>query len=170
VRWNATSCSSTTRRSDTKAITSRPSRCREQALAEALDARLLNDYGYLLACHAQRELRRAVDLYEQAIELDPRYDKPHYQLLSVRASLRDSEVSVALCERRLAAAPGELREYRFLATACVLAHAYARAVVVADAGLELAPEHAQLIAARGEEGRPGRRRRSARRLAARARA
>ena len=59
-------------------------------------------------------------------------------------------MSVALCERRLAAAPGELREYRFLATACVLAHAYARAVVVADAGLELAPEDAQLIAARGE--------------------
>jgi tetratricopeptide (TPR) repeat protein len=122
----------------------------ERALGEASDARLLNDYGYLLACHGQRELRRAVELYERAIELDPSYDKPHYQLLWTRASLRDPEVSVAFYERRLAAAPGEPREYRFLAHAYLLAHAFVRALEVADAGLELVPADAQLITARGE--------------------
>jgi tetratricopeptide (TPR) repeat protein len=122
----------------------------EKLLGEAPDARLLNDYGYLLECHGQRELRRAVELYERAIELDPGYDKPHYQLISVRAGLRETELSVALYERRLAAAPSEPREYRFLATSYVLAHAYTRALEVADAGLELVPDDAQLIAARGE--------------------
>jgi tetratricopeptide (TPR) repeat protein len=122
----------------------------EQALAEAPDARLLNDYGYLLECHAHRELRRAVELYERAIELDASYDKPHYQLLSARAALRDSELSVALHERRLAAAPSEVREYRFLAIAHLLAHAYAKVLEVVDVGLELEPDDAQLIAARGE--------------------
>src|SRR6266545_4214471 len=57
----------------------------ERALAEAPDARVLNDYGYLLECHGRRELRRAVELYERAIELDPGYDMAHYQLISARA-------------------------------------------------------------------------------------
>ena len=38
----------------------------EQALAEAPDARLLNEYGYPLECHGRRELRHAVELYERA--------------------------------------------------------------------------------------------------------
>jgi tetratricopeptide (TPR) repeat protein len=122
----------------------------EQALGEAPDARLLNDYGYLLECHGRRELRRAVELYERAIELDPGYDKPHYQLISARAGLLEPELSVALYERRLAATPGKPREYRFLVTAHLLAHTYARALEVVDAGLELMPDDAQLIAARGE--------------------
>lgn len=53
-------------------------------------------------------------------------------------------------EPRLAAAPDEPREYRFLANAYVLTQAYARAREVADAGLELLPDDAQLIALRGE--------------------
>ena len=36
----------------------------ERALAEALDARVLNEYGYLLECHGRRELRRAVEQYD----------------------------------------------------------------------------------------------------------
>jgi hypothetical protein len=32
---------------------------------------VLNDYGYLLECHGRRELRRALELYERAIDLDP---------------------------------------------------------------------------------------------------
>jgi tetratricopeptide (TPR) repeat protein len=59
-------------------------------------------------------------------------------------------VSVAFYEPRLAAAPDEVREYRFLAHAYLLTHAYARALEVADAGLELLADDAQLIAARGE--------------------
>jgi tetratricopeptide (TPR) repeat protein len=122
----------------------------EQALAEGLDARLLNDYGYLLECHGRRELRRAVELYEQAIDLDPGYDKPHYQLISARAGLQEQEVAVALYERRLAASPGEIRENRFLANAYLKAHQYAQAMEVVDAGLEVVPDDAVLVALRGE--------------------
>ncbi len=122
----------------------------EQALANAPDARLLNDYGYLLECHGRRELRRAVDLYEQAIELDSDYDKPHYQLISAQAGLLQPEVPVALYEQRLAASPDELREHRFLATAYLHAHAFERALGAVEAGLKLAPDDAALVAIRGE--------------------
>jgi tetratricopeptide (TPR) repeat protein len=60
----------------------------EQALAEAPDARLISDHGYLLYCHARNEMRRAVEQFERAIELDPRYDKPHHQLIAARAGCR----------------------------------------------------------------------------------
>jgi tetratricopeptide (TPR) repeat protein len=122
----------------------------EEAVAEAPDARLLNDYGYLLACHGRRELARAVELYERAIELDPGYDKPHYQLISAQAGLQHSRRSVAFYERRLAASPGALREHRFLASAYLHAHAFDRALTVVEAGLELAPDDALLYETRGE--------------------
>src|SRR5919197_6605419 len=73
----------------------------EQALTQAPDARVLNDYGYLLECHGRRELRRAVELYERAIELDPAYDKPHFQLIFAHAGLQQPEVAVAMYEQRL---------------------------------------------------------------------
>jgi tetratricopeptide (TPR) repeat protein len=122
----------------------------EQALAEGEDARLLRDFGYLLECHGRNELRQAVALYERAIELDPTDDKPHYQLISARAGLREPELAVDLYERRLAASPGGVREHRFLAQAYLAAHDYAKAGRVADAGLALAPDDAALIASRGE--------------------
>jgi tetratricopeptide (TPR) repeat protein len=122
----------------------------EQALTEAPDARLLNDYGYLLECHGRRELRRAVELYERAIALDPGYDKPHYELISARAGLQEPELPVAIYERRLAASPGEVREHRFLATAYLRAHAHDRALAVVEAGLELLPVDAALVALRGD--------------------
>jgi tetratricopeptide (TPR) repeat protein len=122
----------------------------EQALTEANDARLLNEYGYLLECHGRRELRRAVELYERAIALDPGYDKPHYQLISARAGLQEPELPVAIYERRLAASPGEVREHRFLATAYLRAHAYDRALAVVEAGLDLLPVDAALVALRGD--------------------
>jgi tetratricopeptide (TPR) repeat protein len=121
-----------------------------RALAEAPEARLLNDYGYLLACHASRELRRAVELYERAIALDPGYDKPHYQLISARAALQEPELAVAVYEQRLAVSLGEVREHRFLATAHLRAHAHERALEVVEAGLELAPDDAALLELRGE--------------------
>lgn len=122
----------------------------EQALAEAPDARVLNGYGYLLYAHASRELRRAVELYERAIALDPGYEKPHYQLIVARAALQDQDVAVQMYEQRLADAPGELREHRFLATAYLSAHSYEQALAVAEAGLRLAPDDAALVAMRGE--------------------
>jgi tetratricopeptide (TPR) repeat protein len=122
----------------------------ERALAEEADAHLLNDYGYLLSCHASRELRRAVELYERAIELDPGYDKPHYQLISARAALQDQELAVASYERRLAASPRAVREHRFLAGAYLRAHASRRALEVVEAGLELAPDDGALVELRGE--------------------
>ena len=122
----------------------------ERALAERPDARVLNDYGYLLECHGRRELRRAVELYEQAIELDPAFDKPHYQLISVRAALQEQGIAVSSYEQRLASSPDEVREHRFLATAYVAAHAYEQALRVAEAGLRLAPDDAALVALRGD--------------------
>jgi tetratricopeptide (TPR) repeat protein len=122
----------------------------EQALAANADARTLNDYGYLLQCHGRRALRRAVELYERAIELDPAYDKPHYQLISAHAGLQQPEVAVAKYEQRLAGAPSAVREHRFLASAYLEAHAYQQAAEIVEAGLELAPDDAALIELRGE--------------------
>jgi tetratricopeptide (TPR) repeat protein len=122
----------------------------EQAIAETDDAELLTGYGYLLESHARNELRRAVALYERAIELDPDDDKPHYQLIGACAGLREPEHAVALYERRLEAEPKAVREHRFLAQAYLAARAYARALDVVAAGLALSPDDAALIAARGE--------------------
>src|SRR5262245_34406822 len=112
----------------------------ERAIAEASEPRVLSDYGYLLYAHARRELRRAVELYEQAIALDPGYDKPHYQLIVARAALQEPELAVRTYETRLRAAPGELRAHRFLATAYLSARAFERALSVVVAGVELDPD------------------------------
>ena len=122
----------------------------ERAIAEAEDARLLTGYGYLLESHGRNELRQAVGLYERAIELDPDDDKPHYHLIGARAGLREPERAVALYEQRLAGSPESLREYRFLGHAYLTAHAYTRALEIAEAGLGLAADDAVLIAVRGE--------------------
>lgn len=122
----------------------------EQALAEAPDARLLNDYGYSLYCHGRNELQRAVEQYERAIEFDPGYDKPHYQLIAARASLEEPELPIAEYQQRLAAHPGEVREHRFLANAYLRAHAFGKALDVVEAGLRLAPRDAALTVLRGE--------------------
>jgi tetratricopeptide (TPR) repeat protein len=122
----------------------------ERDVAEAPNARVLNDYGYLLECHGRHELRRAVELYERAIDLDPGFDKPHYQLICARAGLQETELPVAVYERRVAESPGEVREHRFLANAYLRAHDYQRARRVVDAALELAPHDAALLALRGE--------------------
>jgi tetratricopeptide (TPR) repeat protein len=122
----------------------------EQALREAPDARALTDFGYLLYGHARRELRRAVELYERALELDPAYDKPHYQLILARVALQEPELAVRMYEERLRVSPGEVREHRFLATACLNARAFERALAVVESGLELAPDDGALVAMRGE--------------------
>jgi tetratricopeptide (TPR) repeat protein len=121
----------------------------ERALAEEVDAGVLNQYGYLLECHGRHELRRAAALYERAIELDPDYDKPHYQLISARAGLQEPEISVAMYELRVADSPTEVREHRFLANAYLSAHEFRKANDVVDAALRIEPEDAALLALRG---------------------
>jgi tetratricopeptide (TPR) repeat protein len=122
----------------------------ERALAEGEDAQVLNDYGYLLVCHARRELRLAAEAYGRAIELDPDSDKPHFQLISARASLLEPDRGVSDYEARLATAPDSVREHRFLAQAYLLAHDWTKALETVEAGLELAPGDAALVAMRGE--------------------
>jgi tetratricopeptide (TPR) repeat protein len=122
----------------------------ERALAGEHDARDLTDYGYLLESHARLELRRAVELYERAIELDPSDDRPHYQVISARAGLQEPELPIATYEQRVARSPDDLREYRFLATAHLSAHAFGQARDAVAAGLALAPDDGPLVAMRGE--------------------
>src|SRR2546428_3790277 len=122
----------------------------EQALADAPDPQLLLEFGYLLECHGRNSIRRAVERYERAIELDPSSDKPHYQLITARAGLLEAELPVAMYERWHAASPGEVRAHRFLAQAYLMAHAYTKALETAEAGLELAQNDPALIANRGE--------------------
>jgi tetratricopeptide (TPR) repeat protein len=95
-------------------------------------------------------LRQAVKLFERAIELDPGYDKPHYQLIAARASLEESELAVARYEERLATSSGEVREHRFLAASYLRAHAFGRALQTVEAGLELARDDPTLVELRGE--------------------
>ena len=121
----------------------------EEALAGEHEARDLSDYGYLLECHARLELRRAVELYERAITLDPSDDRPHYQLISARAGLQEPELPIASYEQR-ASRSDDVREYRFLATAYLSAHAFERTRDAVEAGLALAPDDGPLVAMRGE--------------------
>jgi tetratricopeptide (TPR) repeat protein len=122
----------------------------EQAVAGGGDPQLLLEYGYLLECHARNELRQAVARYRRAVELDPDFDKAWYQLIHALAALGDSDEMIALHQRRLAEAPQELREYRFLAEAHLVAGRSAEAREVIDAGLRLAPDDRMLLSQRGE--------------------
>ena len=122
----------------------------EHAVAGEQVARDLRDYGYLLESHARRELRRAVELYERAIQLDPGDDKSHYQLISARAGLQEPELPIATYEQRVTRSPDDVRQYRFLTSAYLRAHAFEQARDTVEAGLALAPGDAPLVAMRGE--------------------
>jgi Flp pilus assembly protein TadD len=122
----------------------------EQALAAAPDAQLFLEYGYLLECHGRWALRQAVEQYRRAVELDPDADKPRYQLIRALAAVSDTEEMVTLYTRRLASAPEDARQYRFLAAAHLAAGKHGEARAVLDAGLELTPADRMLIAQRGE--------------------
>jgi Tfp pilus assembly protein PilF len=122
----------------------------EQAARNGADPETLKDYGYLLECHARNLLRRAVEQYERAIELDPEFDKPRYQLISARAGLQESELPIVEYEKKLEAAPEQIRWHRLLASAYLSAHEYDRARNVVDRGLALEPDDAMLIESRAE--------------------
>lgn len=114
------------------------------------DPLLLRQYGYLLECHGRYTIRRAVEQYERAMAIDPDADKVRYQWIAAKASLSEQEHAIALQRRRAAAAPGSLRELRFLAAAYLADHDYAAAADVISTGLELAPGDWALITDRGQ--------------------
>ena len=122
----------------------------EQAIADAPDAEVVRDYGYLLECHGRYALRAAVTHYEQAIELDPAADKTRYQLISARAALGESDVEVARYRTQLVASPTDVRTHRLLAAAHLAARDYQEAGRVVDAGLQLAGDDRRLVEYRGE--------------------
>ena len=84
------------------------------------------------------------------MEVDPDQDKTHYQLISARAAAYGGYESTVIYRSRLAAAPDDVREYRFLACAYLADHDYPSAGQVVDAGLRLAPGDPQLLEFRGE--------------------
>jgi tetratricopeptide (TPR) repeat protein len=122
----------------------------EEALADGDDPTLLLDYGYLLECHGRHSIRHAVTRYERAIELEPTWDKPHYQLIAARAALLETDRATASYRERLATSPRDVREHRFLAGALLAARAYEEARSVVEAGLRLAPSDPALIERPGD--------------------
>ncbi len=114
------------------------------------DARLHLEYGYLQECHGKNLIRAAAGCYERAIELDPGWDKPHYQLIFARSALHESERVIELYKQRLAAAPDQIREYRFLAGAHLRSGALDEAGRVIAAGRKLEPDDDMLLAAEAE--------------------
>jgi tetratricopeptide (TPR) repeat protein len=123
----------------------------EEALAaNPADPRLAFEYGYLIECHGRNELLAAARAYERAIDLAPAWEKPRYQLISVRAARFDSDEAVATYRRRLAESPNDVNEYRYLAYAYLFAHQPKRAEETIRAGLALAPHDATLTYQLGE--------------------
>jgi tetratricopeptide (TPR) repeat protein len=118
--------------------------------AEGDNARLLLEYGYLQECRGRFALRTAAARYEHAIVLAPDWDKPRHQLIGVQAALQRTDQAIALYQRRLAEAPDEPREYRFLAQAYLVAQEPGRAEQVVHAGLRLAPDDSVLLEQLGE--------------------
>jgi tetratricopeptide (TPR) repeat protein len=114
------------------------------------DAALLRQYGYLLACHGRITIRRAIEQYQRSIDLSPDDDQVQYMWIGAKAALFEAEDAITRYQDRVAAAPGEVRELRFLAYAYLVAHEFDAAKDVIDAGLALAPDDVGLICDRGE--------------------
>ena len=100
----------------------------EQALAGgAADARTLNGFGYLQECHGRRDLRAAADCYERAIEADPQWPKPHWQLILALSTLGENDRLIERYRQRLDAAPTDPLAHAFLASAYLYARDYEHA-------------------------------------------
>jgi tetratricopeptide (TPR) repeat protein len=123
----------------------------EQALAEGrADARTLNNFGYLQECHGRLSLQAAVECYERAIEADPEYDKPHWQLIGAMTALGRADQLVSRYRQALAEAPSELRWYKFLTSAYLSARDYDHAAEVIRDGLARFPGDASLTEQEGD--------------------
>jgi Flp pilus assembly protein TadD len=99
----------------------------------------------LLECHGRRAIRAGADAYRRAIELEPNWAKPRYQLLPASAALGEPEQAsrpvVLVSPRR----PPMLEAHRLLASAYLVTHRFGEADEVARAGLALASEDAELM-------------------------
>jgi tetratricopeptide (TPR) repeat protein len=93
---------------------------------------------------------RAADRYAQAIAVDPRYDKPHWQLIDALVALGDAENAVDRYRRMVAGAPGEVRGYRFLACAYRYAGDFEWAAQVIREGVDLVPDDPSLVEQQGD--------------------
>jgi tetratricopeptide (TPR) repeat protein len=123
----------------------------EAALAEGTDdPQVLHEYGYLQECHGRNAIRAATALYRQAIELAPDWAKPRFQLMFGSAALFEPDEAVATYSQRLASAPGDIREYRYLASAYLNARAFGDAEMVIRRGLEVARDDPILTGQLGE--------------------
>jgi len=125
-------------------------RYKEALAARPTDVRLLADYGFLQECHGRRAIRAAAERYEQAIAVDPGYDKPHWQLIGALAALGESDNAVDRYRRMVADAPREVRGYRFRACAYRYAGDFERAGQVIRRGLDLAPDDPSLVEQHGD--------------------
>lgn len=132
----------------------------EAALAASPgDARLLNDYGYLLECHGRRMIRAAAGYYQQAIDADPDWAKPRFQHIGALAALHDSYELIPRYEAWLAEHPDNTTAYQLLARLYLHDHDHDRAAQVIAAGLDRFPGDPGLIEQQGDlyaaTGRPG---------------
>jgi tetratricopeptide (TPR) repeat protein len=122
----------------------------EREVAERPDPILLRQYGYLLECHGRYSIRRAIEQYERSIALDPDAAKVRHQWISAKASMHESEDAIAVYRDRVAAAPGNVAELRFLASAYLSAGDIDAAAEVIERGLAVDPQDWALIGNRGE--------------------
>jgi tetratricopeptide (TPR) repeat protein len=113
-------------------------------------ALLLRQFGYLLDCHGRITIRRAIEQYQRSIDLSPDDDQVQYQWIGAKATLDEADDAITRYQERVAASPGDVRELRFLAHACLAAKGFDAAEDVIDAGLALAPGDPGLIYDRGE--------------------
>jgi tetratricopeptide (TPR) repeat protein len=132
----------------------------EQAMENSPgDPVLLTDYGFLRESHGRAAIRAAAGCYERAIGASPGLDKAHWQLIGALAALRDLDTVRWRYERQIAAAPGDIRGYRFLSAACLRAGDYEKAATTISAGLTIAPEDPGLTELQGDlhaaTGHPG---------------
>jgi len=123
---------------------------REAGLHGPDAARLLRQYGYLLNCHGRITIRRAIEQYQRSIDLGWDDDQVRYMWIGAKATLGEADDAITLYRERVAAAPGDVRELRFLAHAYLAATDFGAAKGVIGTGLALAPDDAGLIVDRGE--------------------
>jgi tetratricopeptide (TPR) repeat protein len=122
----------------------------EAVAADPDNARALLEYGYLLEWHGRNSIRAALSHYERAIELDPEWTSPRFQLIYANAALLQTEDSIDLYRRRLEDAPDDPHGYRYLGHAYRAAHAYEQAGEVVEAGLKLFPGDPVLVELQGD--------------------
>jgi tetratricopeptide (TPR) repeat protein len=122
----------------------------EESLAKGEDADLLREYAYIHECRGGAFIREALRWYERSIQLDPSAENAaHGQLITAHARLLQVSDAIDLYKARLAAAPENVTEYRYLAQAYLLGGEHEEAGKVVDAGLGIDPNDRHLLEARG---------------------